>query len=585
MARQEVVDIAIRADIEQLKAQLKSIPGMSDDAAKKMAGNISKQLNKAAAASEKAAAKSQKAWKKSATSLDATERASAKAASTMGKFASALSTVSPEAATAAQVIQKAADGVEALAGSGTKLTASLGVIGVALAAAGAAYLHFRNEIAKTDEAIRVNRERLSSMVEVHRQVKEAAILSAVAQGQMSQEAADGYMIAQRAGDIFADRIEEQRKRVSELKNSLHEAKQAHEEHGDASHAATGLVVLDMFMATQGATDNADAVQGLTQQLEREETALTRLNQIKDRYVEVTTAGAEATLAQRNAVKLESDETDKSAKAAEDAAKAAQGAADARARWNMELAQAQDADQAAVLARVVELQNAVAEGSLDAADAQTLLNKAVAEYEAAVKAAAAIAKAEDERKAAALEAEARARQEYSIALVSGHLAALETIAGEHERLFRFEQAAAIAQVLIDAAVAAMKAYAVYGPTPAAAAASLAVGGIAGLQIAAITAQEPPTYHTGGTVRAPDEVGITARRGEGVLTRQGVEAIGGTAALDAANRGAGAPATIRIDHVYKARSFGVVFGDSYGMAGSPVRQAIRTSKGRRVGHRDV
>jgi len=583
MARQEVVDIAIRADIEQLKAQLKSIPGMSDDAAKKMAGNISKQLNKAAAASEKAAAKSQKAWKKSATSLDATERASAKAASTMGKFASALSTVSPEAATAAQVIQKAADGVEALAGSGTKLTASLGVIGVALAAAGAAYLHFRNEIAKTDEAIRVNRERLSSMVEVHRQVKEAAILSAVAQGQMSQEAADGYMIAQRAGDIFADRIEEQRKRVSELKNSLHEAKQAHEEHGDASHAATGLVVLDMFMATQGATDNADAVQGLTQQLEREETALTRLNQIKDRYVKVTTAGAEATLAQREAVALEKVE--------------AKEAAAAQRQWNAAMSETTREAQRAAAAVGTDLVAAAA--AIDrawddlVAEMQRKEQEALEGFQSAVGDIAGSAS-----DAWALAADARASQAARLnqQLIDGEEtlsesqkkaleARVEAARSQAMKAHQASQVAALASIAIDTAAATVKAYAMFGPPPspagmAAAAAAVAAGAVSA---ATVMSEPAPEFHAGGVMvpqGRPDERGATLLTGEGVLSRQGVAAVGGEQGVAAINRGQGGQSPVIVVK-YKHREFNAMVADNVRQPGSPLRAAIKGST--RVGRR--
>jgi len=186
------------------------------------------------------------------------------------------------------------------------------------------------------------------------------------------------------------------------------------------------------------------------------------------------------------------------------------------------------------------------------------------------------------------AEQKAREVYAVSLVMTQLAAVEAIASEYERLFVLQKAAAIAQITIDAAVAAIKAYATLGPIGGPVAAA-AIAGIAGLQAGIVASQDAPTYHVGGMIgsagTAPDEVGITARRGEGVLTRQGVSAIGGPEALDAANNGAGSSGALTVVHQYKHRPFNAMIIDNLGMAGSPLRRAIRSSRGRRVGHRDT
>lgn len=59
---------------------------------------------------------------------------------------------------------------------------------------------------------------------------------------------------------------------------------------------------------------------------------------------------------------------------------------------------------------------------------------------------------------------------------------------------------------------------------------AVAGAA--EIATIAASKPPTFHIGGAV---DERVITAQTGEGVVSRQGMDAIGGPGGLDEINRG--------------------------------------------------
>jgi len=337
------------------------------------------------------------------------------------------------------------------------------------------------------------------------------------------------------------------------------------------------------MGRQGSSSTdalADTVQGLEQQLAREEATLSHLNTAQKRYVENTRTATAATLAQRHAVDLEDDTLKESAAAL-------QAAAAAQAHWDMELRRSEDPDRAKFHARIAEVQQAQAEGYLEAAAAQKLLSAAVDDYEEKVQS---VADAEDEkhrRQMAAIAAEKAARVDYAVSLVSTQLGALATIAGEYDRLFALQKAAAIAQIAVDSAVAAMKAFATLGPIGGAIAAPV-IAGIATVQAAQVAAQEAPAYHVGGLIgtggAAPDEVGISARRGEGVLTRQGVEAIGGPAGLAAANRGASMPSQIVVEHVYKQRVLNAVLQDNLGMQGSPLRQAIRSAKGRRVGQRD-
>jgi hypothetical protein len=71
---------------------------------------------------------------------------------------------------------------------------------------------------------------------------------------------------------------------------------------------------------------------------------------------------------------------------------------------------------------------------------------------------------------------------------------------------------------------MKAYAMFGPVGGlAAGAALSALGVA--QIAAISSQPPPKFHTGGMVDGSDVVNAQLLRGEAVLDRQTVRRIGG------------------------------------------------------------
>jgi hypothetical protein len=147
----------------------------------------------------------------------------------------------------------------------------------------------------------------------------------------------------------------------------------------------------------------------------------------------------------------------------------------------------------------------------------------------------------------------------------------------QALIVVQKAAGIAQIGISTAVAVMNAFRDL-PTPAA---PFAAAGIIALGVAqaAVVAATPTTFHTGGMVRAPDEVGITARNGEGVLTAQGVDAIGGQAGLNRANRGEGGGGSITVVQQYQHRVFDAFVADNVRSDG-PLRKAIRGK--RRIGH---
>ena len=93
-----------------------------------------------------------------------------------------------------------------------------------------------------------------------------------------------------------------------------------------------------------------------------------------------------------------------------------------------------------------------------------------------------------------------------------------------RLHKLNQRAGIADVSINAAVATTKAYAQFGPIGGLVAAA-AMGGLAGMQIAAINSTPAPTFHTGGMVDGADVVNGQLLRGEAVLSRRQVKEVGG------------------------------------------------------------
>ncbi len=151
------------------------------------------------------------------------------------------------------------------------------------------------------------------------------------------------------------------------------------------------------------------------------------------------------------------------------------------------------------------------------------------------------------------------------------------------LFALQQAAAISSIIIDTALAAMKAYAMFGPppSPVGIAASAGVIAIGAAQVAAVASQKPP-FHIGGIIpAAPGKQGvmINALPGESVLNREATAGLGAEG-VSALNSGSGMGGGVTIEMVYKHRIFDNFVSDNISKGG-PLRNAIKS--GRRVGHR--
>ena len=214
------------------------------------------------------------------------------------------------------------------------------------------------------------------------------------------------------------------------------------------------------------------------------------------------------------------------------------------------------------------------------------------YEAALAQERERAAAEKERAAARLEqiaAEKAAQSDYWIATATAGISAAATLAqavsdGAAEGsaaqrdaamvAFRINQAGAIASIGVNAAEAASKAIALFGPPPS----PLGIAGIVAAtaigitQAAAVAAQPPPSFHTGGVIAsqplAPDETMIRARKGEEIRTRQ--------------EQSGGAGVTVQV--VYQHRVFDTFVADNLKQTGSPLRREIGSSSGRLLGHRE-
>ena len=150
-----------------------------------------------------------------------------------------------------------------------------------------------------------------------------------------------------------------------------------------------------------------------------------------------------------------------------------------------------------------------------------------------------------------------------------------------KAFRATQALKISEIAMNTAAAIM---AVTATGPAGMTLIGAIAALGATQAGIVASQEPPSFHLGGIVGSrPDERQITARAGEGVLTRQGVQAVGGAAGVAAANRGQGGGQALIVQHVYKHKVLDQVLSDSVARGG-PIGGAInrRNPRGRKNPH---
>jgi hypothetical protein len=154
-------------------------------------------------------------------------------------------------------------------------------------------------------------------------------------------------------------------------------------------------------------------------------------------------------------------------------------------------------------------------------------------------------------------------------------------------FAVQKATALAQAGINTALAVTQALGQLPPP-----ASFVVAGLSGamgaVQIGLIAAKQPPSFHQGGLITMggtqPDEVPITARAGEGVLSTQAMSRIG-REGLDAMNRGempvGGQPPVVVVQLGPEVVQVGTAMALHRASPGT--RRALRRASGR-PGHRE-
>jgi hypothetical protein len=623
------INLTVSASLANLEAQLASVQGMTADTAKLIVKDLQSSIKAAEKASKDSAAATKRAMEQTAAASKKAADAAGDVGDKIGKFGSnagkvagVLDMVVPGLGGVARGAADIADGFEIAALGGTRLLAILGPVAAAVAVGAAAYQYLASELEavnqKNEEAAKLASATLDRTRDITRLTRELADETALATGATTDEelavrnrteAIEAayreqlqYLETQRASAAAANRgkglntAEAQTYRDLSAQVEALQAKQQDQistaegliraryagQRADERAAAAAAAKAD---ADRAAADAARAAEQAEREKERAQATYTRT------VIDYAEAMRSLTADQRSSVSEE---------------ERILAAGQQRLRQLDELAQR---------TKYLALTNAEAEAAQTAAaEARVQIEQDVAEQIAAVREkarqdeAAKATEAREAEAAAALEnaqliaqgigsvgqgldalasssADSLGRLQQQLAdqsemLTASEKAALqERVAAQRNaaiQAFEVAKAAKLAEAIINTAAAVTASL----PNPIAA----AVAGAAGAaQVATIAAQQP-AFHSGGIVGAPpDEVNARLVRGEGVLSRSGVNAIGGEQAVRAANAGIPqTPQPMVIVQQYRHRVYNDFIRQNLRM-GSPLAVEIRGT--RTVGMREA
>jgi hypothetical protein len=149
-------------------------------------------------------------------SLRTVETRAGRVGSASTKLAGALGRVSPELAESAMLVNDLADGFEVAAMAGPRLLAILGPVAAAAGVAAGAYFVLKSRLDEATAAMEESARRATEMAEVHMQVRDAALMAAVAEGELEQAEFNRIIAARDAQSLFAAQRANQQERIDGL---------------------------------------------------------------------------------------------------------------------------------------------------------------------------------------------------------------------------------------------------------------------------------------------------------------------------------------------------------------------------------
>ena len=591
------VEIKIGGDSSELRAELKKVQKNLDGLAGAVQGTTNKTrkgldgLTKTVEGTGKTAQTAANNNKAFNSSLADMQTDAAETASIMSGLATAITVISPRAGAAVRGVGDLATGFAAMSSAGRTAAVVLGPLGVGIAAAGAAFLHFKSNIEKANEALKANRDRLKEVQDISRQVKEATLIAAHAELQAAlatgkatqaqvnaaQAKLDDMAIAQQSLDLFGARREALEKEQQAIKDQIDAQKTQTQERLQAS-AGMSVLLAAHASGTQAHKDSTEATKAETTELQRLQHQLQntqeQLGQLDFAQSDYEDALKRTKEAQQAATKSTQQNTGKQKEQAE-AVKATAAA----------LAMLQSKNEAALVSQLNERQKILHSYQREIEAIQEVAAEHVgnAEITNAADEAQHNRKVQAMRELDALDAEnaekRKQRQEEikqkeletvqaSLSASAGLFGALSDIYGltadsrskadkkAAMKAFRTQKALSMAAVAMSFAEAQMSALKSGNPVMAAIQ-SVAAAAAFAASTARIASQKP-SFHSGtGLVRAPSgvsEMNARLRAGEAVSTPLGAELIG-RSNIERANAGmrpAGGSGAVSFQYEHKVFS---------------------------------
>lgn len=596
--------VSLGLDMSDVAKALARLPEMTSEEAEKAVRAMTRAFDKASTEAKKL----RKDIETQAKAYKTVEDAAGKAGQSSAKLAGILGLISPELAEIARTGNDVGDALEVAAGAGGKLGPMLAVAAAGVAVLGGAYVALQGDIQRASEAMQLQADIAGRVEAAHRELEAARIDLAVASGDLTEAegAQEQAMLkVQAAVDQLATSQRAQRKEMD-----------ASTESAQAWLDRLGMLVGPVgWLVERGADEvfgwsdtieaNTAAAAALDKELKVTETVLTATAKVQGEVTEQRKRATDATQAAEQA------ERGMSAAYAESLAVMAEYTAASQAS-GAATAQLTDMAARAAQARMTDLELLTAQTAAERERAEAIYQTAVAqatsdsqrlEASAAFEAATTeILATEAERRRELVEQAAAEATAYTLAQTEAYMSSASTLAGslasvlgtiseslgESNReaataAFAIGKAAALSQVVIDTAMAVSSVNAAWAAVPpvaaALSAAAIAVGAAQGAAIAA----EQPAFHVGGMNYAPDETGARLLRGEGVLSRAAVDALGGASAVNRLNRGdSGGGQSFTLLAQYGHRTLDAVTYDAIQRPGSPLRVATRAGR-RKPGRR--
>tara|TARA_R110002020_G_scaffold6340_3_gene26700 strand:+ start:3261 stop:5129 length:1869 start_codon:yes stop_codon:yes gene_type:complete len=616
MASAETVVLTFAADLSDLKADLATLPGITEKEAREMVRGLEKQLRKAEKASKKAAKTSKKAWGASKTATDQAATSVKQFGEDAGEtesillgMAGAVDLVNPALGDMMRRMgdlsgasEAGARSVKLLGVNAAGLGATAGPLAIGLAAVATAVALVGNATHEATEDHRRLTEVLESQTSATDRLTMSNNLLKASTGdvegfigslQMQTALATGEidkldLAAGKLGGDLADTLNPQLlaagKAVAENRADMEKL--------DAIVRDTSASFKDQAEASKRLDEARAAQTGL-------EKNLGDLKALRDQGSDAINDYVRG-LRDTDAALESNKRALESKKNADEAAReAAQEHARILAEQEAALEQLNETIQRHVMSQLDDRGKILETYDREIAQIDELASKYVENEE--IQAAAALARAEAAEtmnaELFAIEQEALTKQHALRVSMAEDTAASLMALGElvnsarmrqlttgdvqeqlmAQKLFKRAQAMAIVQAVMDTAVAVMKA-ATIAPFPANVPSMVGAGLQGATQVAMIKSQKPPSFPTGGVIPIDHQL-ISAAPGEAVLNRRAVDSLG-VDGVDALNTGRTAQPVVITVPTYEHRVFNAFVADSIAVGG-PLRSALN-NRGNNTGH---